>query len=428
MENFVVRSSKHHALFFATLAFFMGFAGVSAYGPIVPILKKILNLDPFFMSLLAAAPALTGSLLRIPFGAMVDKIGGKRPIIILLALSAVGIAGMAWLTSLPEDIQVTMYSLFIGFGMLAGCGIAVFSVGVPVVSYWFPQKAQGSALAIYGGLGNMAPGLFALLLPFLIVRFGFGHSYLMWLSMLVLTGLSMFFFMHDAPSFQLKANGHDVDHGNSRHKEILKEKFAQELLPSGKIVGSLKLASTEWNTWALTIIYFVTFGGFVALTSWLPIFWTQGFGTSLVTAGTMTAIYSLSTSLMRVAGGFVSDRLGGERVLLAALLITFAGSIMMMMISKNFAAAVTAELVLAIGMGVGNAAVFKLVPKFAPTTVGGTAGIVGGLGALGGFIIPLMLGSMIGYAHLSYTKVFLIFLLLSAASLKVFKTLKGDKK
>lgn len=427
MENFVVRSSKRHALFFATLAFFMGFAGVSAYGPIVPMLKKILSLDPFFMSLLAAAPALTGSLLRIPFGAMVDKTGGKKPIIILLALSAAGIAGMSWLTSLPKDVQVTMYGFFIGFGMLAGCGIAVFSVGVPVVSYWFPQKAQGSALAIYGGLANLAPGLFALLLPFLIIKFGFGYSYIIWLSMLALTGLSIALFMHDAPSFQLKTNGHHVDHNNDLHKKILKEKFAQELVPSGKIIGSLALASAKWNTWALTIIYFLTFGGFVALTSWLPIFWTEGFGIGIVTAGTLTAVYSLSTSLMRVTGGFISDRFGGERTLLVSLLTIFAGSIAMV-VSKNIASAVAAELILAVGMGVGNAAVFKLVPKFTPTTVGGTAGIVGGLGALGGFIIPLTLGSAIGFANLSYTKVFLIFLLLSIVSLLVFKTLRSDEK
>jgi NNP family nitrate/nitrite transporter-like MFS transporter len=127
---------------------------------------------------------------------------------------------------------------------------------------------------------------------------------------------------------------------------------------------------------------------------------------------------------MRVAGGFVSDRLGGERVLLVSLLIMLAGSVIMV-ISKNFATVVTAELVLAVGMGVGNAAVFKLVPKFAPTTVGGTAGIVGGLGALGGFIIPLTLGGIIGYGTLNYTTVFLVFTLLSVASLLIFKTLRS---
>jgi NNP family nitrate/nitrite transporter-like MFS transporter len=419
MEDFIVKGSRKSALFFSTLAFFVGFAGVSAYGPIVPMLKKTLNLNPFLMSLLAAAPALTGSLLRIPFGAMVDKAGGKRPILALIFLSIFGIAGMSWLTAMEPSKQAEFYGWFIGFGLLAGSGIAIFSVGVPTVAYWHPQRTQGSALALYGGLGNTAPGLFAMMLPLLIANFGFSVSYMIWLLMLVIAGMAISLLMYDAPSFQYKANGHNVSH------EHLLNKHMQELVPSGKAFASLKTASSDWNTWALTGIYFATFGGFIALTAWGPTFWTQGFGMSLVVAGGLTAVYSLSTSIMRVCGGFLSDKFGGEKILALSIFIMLAGS-SSMVVSGNagFAFALAAAIVMAIGMGIANAAVFKLVPKFAPNCVGGSAGIVGGLGAFGGFVIPLTLGSFVSRYENAYTQAFVIFIILAIASLILFKTLK----
>lgn len=422
MENFVVKGDKNRALFFATLAFFAGFAGVSAYGPIVPMLKKTLNLSPFSMSFLAAAPALIGSLLRIPFGAMVDRTGGKKPTLILLFLSAVGILGMAKLLSLPLEEQTTNLFLFVAFGMLAGCGIATFSVGIPTVSYWFPQKSQGMALAIYGGLGNTAPGFFAILLPLLIARFGFGYSYLIWLLMLIAAGFLIATFMHDAPSFQLERNGHIVDHKNPNHRRILNDKFQQELVPTGNMFASLKIAAGTWNTWLLTCIYFTTFGGFIALTAWLPTFWMQNFGTTIILAGTLTAVYSLSASAARMVGGIISDKLGGEKILGLSLIIMLVGSLVMIA-AINFNTTLVAQLLLALSMGAANAAVFKLVPKFAPTTVGGTTGIVGGLGAFGGFGIPLALGGFVSRFG-SYTKAFAIFAALALISLILLKKLK----
>lgn len=134
------QSRKEVALFWTTLAFFGGFAGVSAFGPIVSKLKDAMALSPLLMGLLAACPALSGSLLRIPFGAMVDRTGGKKPILILLGLAAAGIAGIMVMFYLYPEPQSDQYLLFLLFGILCGSGIAVFSVGIPTVSYWYPQK------------------------------------------------------------------------------------------------------------------------------------------------------------------------------------------------------------------------------------------------------------------------------------------------
>jgi len=393
------QSSRGAALFWTTLAFFGGFAGVSAFGPIVSKLKVSLALSPLLMGLLAASPALSGSLLRIPFGAMVDRMGGKKPILILLALAAAGIAGitlMFWIYPAPFPAQ---YPLFLLFGVLCGCGIAVFSVGIPSVSYWYPQKSQGSALAIYAGLGNLAPGMFALLLPYLVVSLGFTISYVLWFGLIFVLVVLVKVFMKDAPYFQYREMGIDID------PDALLLACGEELVPSGTAMQSLRKAASDWRTWILTCLYFVSFGGFIALTVWLPTYWAELFAMSLVKAGGLTALYSLSASLLRVLGGFASDRLGGERITLVSFIIVGIGALAMMLAAGSTGMAITGEVILALGMGFANAAVFKLVPKYSPAAVGGAAGIVGGLGAFGGFVIPPLMGLFVkingaaGYAQ-----------------------------
>ena len=393
------QSSRGAALFWTTLAFFGGFAGVSAFGPIVSQLKVSLALSPLLMGLLAASPALSGSLLRLPFGAMVDRTGGKKPILILLALAAAGIAGitlMFWVYPAPFPAQ---YPLFLLFGVLCGCGIAVFSVGIPSVSYWYPQKSQGSALAIYAGLGNLAPGMFALLLPYLVVSLGFTSSYVMWFGLIFVLVILVLVFMKVAPYFQYREMGIVID------PDALLLACGEELVPSGTAKQSRRKAASDWRTWILTCLDFVSFGGFIALTVWLPTYWAELFAMSLVKAGGLTALYSLSASLLRVLGGFASDRLGGERVTLVSFIIVGIGALVMMLAAGSTGMAITGEVILALGMGFANAAVFKLVPKYSPAAVGGAAGIVGGLGAFGGFVIPPLMGLFVkingvaGYAQ-----------------------------
>jgi NNP family nitrate/nitrite transporter-like MFS transporter len=412
------QSSRGAALTWTTLAFFAGFAGVSAFGPIVTKLKQSMALNPLLMGLLAASPALTGSLLRIPFGALVDRMGGKKPILILLGLAVAGITAITVLFSLFSPPKPSHYPLFLMAGILCGCGIAVFSVGIPTVSYWYPQKKQGTALAVYAGLGNMAPGMFAMALPFLVVSLGFAISYVLWLAMLLCLLIVFALYMKDAPYFQYKEMGIEID------GEALFIACGEELIPSGNVMESLKRAGSNWRTWILTIFYFVTFGGFIALTVWFPTYWREHFGTSLILAGSLTALYSLSASILRVFGGFTSDRIGGEKTVFISFVIVAAGAILMLVASRSTATAVVGEMLLALGMGFANAAVFKLVPKYTPETVGGAAGIVGGLGAFGGFVIPPVMGLFVRMSGASgYSLGFSVFLGLSLLSLVLFVVL-----
>ena len=412
-------SNPRAALAWTTLAFFAGFAGVSAFGPIVPKLKQALDVGPFLMGILAASPALTGSLLRIPFGALVDRMGGKKPILILLALAAAGVAGITLIFSLGGPPRPAHFPFFLIFGILCGCGIAVFSVGVPAVSYWYPQRKQGTALAVYGGLGNLAPGMFALMLPFLVERLGFTWSYVAWLVALLAMTYLVFARMRDAPYFQYKEMGMDID------PDALLLACGEELVPTGKAMDSIRRAGADWRTWALTYFYFITFGGFIALTVWFPTFWVEGFKASLLQAGLLTAAFSLSASLLRVVGGIAADKLGGLLVAQVAFLVVAAGALTLIAGQRSFHTAFLGQMLLALGMGVANAAVFKLVPKFTPKAVGGAAGIIGGLGAFGGFVLPPVMGLFVRMQGESgYVQGFYVFLGLAASAMILFAILK----
>jgi NNP family nitrate/nitrite transporter-like MFS transporter len=329
------------------------------------------------------------------------------------------VAGITAMFSIVGTPQAAHYPFFLIFGVLCGCGIAVFSVGVPAVSYWYPQRKQGTALAVYGGLGNLAPGMFALLLPFLVVTLGFTWSYVLWLAaLLAMTGL-VFTRMQDAPYFQYKAMGMDID------PEALLLACGEELVPSGKAMDSIRKAGADWRTWVLTFLYFITFGGFIALTVWLPTFWSEFFKLSLVQAGLLTAAFSLSTSILRVFGGIASDKIGGLLIAQLSFVVVAAGALVIFSGGASMAAAFAGQMLLALGMGVANAAVFKLVPRFTPKAVGGAAGIIGGLGAFGGFALPPIMGIFVRTSGpVGYSQGFAVFLGLALAGLVFLMILK----
>jgi NNP family nitrate/nitrite transporter-like MFS transporter len=415
------KGNPQRGLFGATLGFFAGFAAVALFGTTASRINEVMQLTPVMIGLLVAAPSLSGSLLRIPFGAWVDSTGGRKPFLILLWLSVVGMLGLLLVIYFlyPGSLTISTYPLLLALGVLSGCGIATFSVGIGQVSYWFPQSRQGSALGAYAGLGNLAPGLFSFLLPIVLVPWGLAGAYLAWLIFLVagvllyhLTGLNAYF-------FQFRAQGASLMDAQKNAREL-----GQEIFPKGNPKESLISAARLWKTWPLVIIYFTTFGGFLALTAWLPTFWKSFYSVSVITAGGLTALYSLSASLIRVFGGNLSDKLGGEKTALLSLSITLAGAVLMTL-SHNYAVSVAGVMFLAIGMGVSNAAVFKLMPQYVSQAVGGAAGWIGGLGAFGGFVIPPILGAFVRFqGDTGYATGFVTFIFLSALSLSLAFGLK----
>jgi MFS transporter, NNP family, nitrate/nitrite transporter len=182
------------------------------------------------------------------------------------------------------------------------------------------------------------------------------------------------------------------------------------------LIHSARILAHGRVSWALAFFYFITFGGFVALGVYLPTLLKSHFGLSLEDAGMRTAGFVVLATAMRPIGGWISDRVGGARLLIGvfALLAVLA----LLLISSDFVVFSIGALGIAALLGLGNGAVFKLVPLYFPADVGAVTGLVGAIGGLGGFFPPIVLG-ILKQSTGSYTLGFVLLALFALAAFTV---------
>lgn len=375
-----------------------------------------------------ATPTLVGALLRIPFGAMVDRYGGKRPMLLLLSLSSGGLLALAvlLLRYYPAGITTGTLPLLLVIGGMVGAGIATSSVALVSTSYWFPAERLGGALGVCGGLGNTAPGFFTLILPVEFAALGLGASYLVWLGLLVGGTAVYWIFAKDPHYFQLerlKGVSGGVPEPETAPGGLV-------LRPSGEAGESLWRAARTRETWMFTFTYFTSFGGFLALTAWLPTYWVSYHGLSLTSAALSTALgFTLFGAFMRVVGGIASDLHGGERTQLLNFALVVAGALILVFAGTSLGESILGELVIAAGMGMANGGVYKLIPHYMPDSLGGAMGWMGGVGSLGGFAIPPLLGlAVASFGEEGYSSGFAIFVVLGLVALGITWWLRSSKR
>lgn len=417
-NDFKLQGSPGRALAATTLGFFFGVMAISLFGPTGSTLASAMNLNPTEMGLLVAIPSLTGSLLRIPFGAGVDANGGRKGFIFLLAAACVGLGALCVLfTAYDVNEPGSMAGLFplvLLLGCLAGFGIATFSVGVSQSSYWFPRHRQGYASGVYGGLGTTSAGLLAFALPLLLSGFGLNAAYYILTGVMVL-GLVLYTVLSaNPPYFQFIKAGWSKE--QARDNALA---YGQELFPSRNAVESLKLSAKIPQTWMLVFTYFTTFGGFMALTAWFPTFWKQGQHLDPMLAGGLTAIFSILAALLRVPGGRLSDKIGGVKVSMASLVLLAVAGVLMNL-PMGWGGLFVVSLLISVAFGFNNGATMKLVPVYVSNGVGGANGWVGGLGAFGGFVIPPLMGQFVSQSPTyGYGLGFLIFTVLAVLNIVI---------
>lgn len=399
----------------ATLGFFFASAAISLFGPSATKLMEVMNMSPSQLGLLVAIPTLSGSLLRIPLGASVDVNGGRKSFLFLMIVSIIGLTGLSILltTNYPNNMEGT-YWLILLFGCLSGFGIASFSVGAGQSSYWYPKSKQGIVLGIFAGLGNLGAGVFAIFLPLLLTAIGFVPAYYIWTAMLIIGTVIYYFLSCNAFYFQYKQKGLSTEESIKMAKDA-----GQELFPAGNMKESLKISAKIPETWVLLISYFVTFGGFIALTAWFPTFWQKTHGLSATMAGLYTAIFASLATVLRIPAGKLADKVGGIKMSMTAL-VTLTIITIIMAFVHNLYISIFCVTIIAITFGMNNASVMRLVPEYIHKSVGGASGWIGGLGAFGGFVFPPILGEVASKMGITgYYRGFLTFSVLSIISIIV---------
>ena len=355
-----------------TVSFTVCFAAWGLVSAFAPQFRAIFNLTPTQTSMLVAAPVLLGALARILMGMLTDRLGGRLVFPVLMAVCAVP----SFLVPLAGN-----FSRLLLIGFFLGLAGSSFAVGVGYVSRWTPAEKQGGALGVYG-LGNIGQSAAVFLGPMLAVSIGWQSVYRGMAALLVVWAIAFALLARNPPEAKRPAS--------------LKEMFS--------VLSSQKLS------WVLALFYFLTFGGFVAFSIYLPLLLQDEYHLSAANAGFRAAGFVALATLMRPVGGWLSDRIGGARVLagvfpgiaLFALLLAWPA-----MLPFTVGALGCAAL-----LGLGNGAVFKLVPQYFPKETGTVGGLVGALGGLGGFFPPLLLG----FFRERFGIVWPGFILLSAAS------------
>lgn len=349
----VTSEGNNLQLILATGAFAVCFAVFGSVSAMMPILKKDLGLNPVQVSIALALPVLLGSLGRIPLGMLTDRFGGRIVFSIVMACSFVPAILIGF---------VEKYWQLVACGFFIGIALASFSVGVGFVSGWYPPQRQGYALGIYGA-GNIGQSLAAFGSPVVATAFGFKWGF--WtFGILLLAWLILYLLMAE----------------NAPRRAPAKS-FSEVIKP-------LK----DSMSWLLSLYYFLTFGGFVAMAIYLPVFLTDIFKLTPGDAGARTAGFVLLATLMRPLGGTLADKVGGRRILLWVFPATAVMSIFLA--CPSIITFTIGALGMAAAIGLGNGAVFKLVPEYFPNSVGAVTGLVGAAGGLGGFFPPLVLGTI----------------------------------
>lgn len=400
-----VTGSPQRGLSMATLAFFAGLTTIVFYGVAGPTFQQSLGISGAFLGLLLSSPHISKVLLRVPFGAWVDEVGGKKPLLILFVLTISGIAGLVSILVLyyPENFGSHLYFPLLACGILAGAGGATFSVGIAQASYWYPEDKQGFAMGAFGGAGNIGPGVMNYLIPILIGAWGLTWAYSGWLAFMIVVAVLYALFGVNPYYFQFVADD-DMD---EEEAESAAREMGQEVFPPGGTWDSLRNSSLNRWTWVLVFLYTVSYGGgFTALSTWYPTYWNLFHGMSLSRAGLFAGLFVVYGSLIRIPGGTLSDRFGGEDVAIVSFSIMVVGAAIMTF-SQTFVPAIVGTMVLGTGMGVVNAAVFELVPKYVPEAVGGASGWIGGIGGAGTLLILPILGVFVDlYGQIGYARGF----------------------
>jgi NNP family nitrate/nitrite transporter-like MFS transporter len=344
----VMKSGHPPTLLAAFLYFDFCFAIWVLNGAMAPFLTKAFSLSDTQKGLMISIPTLAGALMRFPLGVISQYIGRKNAAIVEMSIIVVAMM-FGWLF-------ISSFSDVLIMGIMLGIAGASFGVALSLGSGWFPPEYKGLAMGI-AGAGNSGTVVALLAAPPLAAAYGWQNVYAFAALFMLLPLLVMIFLAKEPP---------DQEH------QSLKEHVA---------------CLWQLDGWAFNLIYVITFGGFIGLSTFLPSFFNTQYGVSGVVAAQLTVLAAVMGSAIRIVGGYVADRLGGLLVL-AVVLMAVVGVFLLLPTSPSITVTTLLFMLCFAILGMGNGALFQLVPHRWPNNTAVASSMIGEIGALGGAILP----------------------------------------
>jgi len=404
------RVGAGRVLTLSTFAFTLMFAVWLMFGVLGIPIQKEFGISDSQLAWLSSVAILNGSIWRLFLGVLTDRIGGKKVTVAMLLVTSVP-------AYLLAHIELT-YTWLLVLAFFVGFAGNLFSVGIAWNSHWFDRNRQGFALGVFGA-GNVGASATKFIGP-VVIAGTVGGSYLggiipggwrfvpaLYSVLLVLTAIAI--------QFLTPADSEHLQSARSLPQMFAPLKYIQ--------------------VWRFSFYYVIVFGAYVALASWMPKYYVSVYELELQNAALLTALFIFPASLLRPLGGYISDKMGARRLMY--------GTFLSMLIALLFLAAPFGYIVLntpdgprevlpyslgvvpftallfivGCSMGIGKAAVYKHIPEYFPNDVGAVGGLVGTLGALGGFLLPPLFVYVREWTGLPQSTFIVLFILTLAATL-----------
>jgi NNP family nitrate/nitrite transporter-like MFS transporter len=403
-----VATQRNTILTLSTVAFTLMFAVWLMFGVLGIPIRKEFGLTDVQFGWLTAVAILNGSIWRLLFGIWTDRYGGRRVLTVLVALTAIP----AFLVS-----RASSYDELMVYAFLVGMAGNAFSVGIAWNSAWFVRERQGFALGVFGA-GNVGASVTKFIGPVLIGLVpvaGYANGW-------VPGGWRFVPFLYGCACIVMATTLWALTPTEDRRPG------------AGRGMGELLLPLRQVRVWRFSFYYVVVFGAYVALSVWLPKYYVDVFHLPLTQAALLTALFIFPASLLRPLGGWLADKFGARRImywvfgsmLLALLALSAPNGHMVLYVPEKYSEGGRMEVMrfvmgpglftflvflVGCGMGIGKAAVYKYIPEYFPRDVGAVGGLVGLLGALGGFFLPPLFAYTFAWTGIPQTTFFILFLI-----------------
>ncbi len=397
-----LKSGNWKALLACFLYFDTGFTVWVMFGPLAPYISKQLALSPAEAGFLVAVPVLAAAIARVTLGNLFQTVDGQR-----LALLGIALSGLPSLVLLLPTAP--SYAMLLVLGVFLGIGGASFAIALPMAGSSYPPKVQGLVLGL-AAAGNIGAVVDGFLFPSLAQNYGWQRATAAAIPLLALSALAIVLWAQDrspksgstARAFSgfavslftiivlvLLVNAGAFGHGKAGLLllPVMGASVALAVLPR-KYLAVLG----ERDTWVMMLVYSVTFGGFVGMSSYVSLLLTTQYQLSKIDAGLMMAALSFAGAMVRPIGGLIADKHSGVRVLLVLLLAISLCNFCFALLMPSIAGGAALLAALYFCFGLGNGATFQLVPHRWKGKTGVMTGIIGASGGIGGFYLPVVMG------------------------------------